>query len=105
MCDLVVLELVRLSPNERRAQEVSERLFSFESVPMPADLWDDARHLQLSLASNGDHRRVPPADLLLAAAARHSEVELIHYDRDYDRIAAAVDLHHRWFVPDGTLVE
>ncbi len=105
VCDLVVLELVRLSPNERRAQEVSRRLSSFESVPMPGDLWDDARHLQLSLANNADHRRVPPTDLLLATAARHANVELIHYDRDYERISAVSDLKHRWFVPDGTLAE
>lgn len=105
MCDLVVLELIRLSPNERRAQEVAERLSSFESIPIPEDLWKHARHLQLSLAGNGDHRRVPPTDLLLATAARHAGVELIHYDRDYERIASVTELKHQWFVPDGMLVE
>lgn len=72
---------------------------------MPGEIWKDARDLQLSLAASGDHRRVPPADLLLAAAARRASVELIHYDRDYERIAATVDLEHQWFVPDGTLIE
>lgn len=105
VCDLVVFELVRLSPNERRVQEVDQRLSAFESIPMPGDLWEDAHHLQLALASNGDHRRVPPTDLLLAAAARHASVELIHYDRDYERIAAVSNLEHQWFVPDGTLAE
>jgi predicted nucleic acid-binding protein len=105
VCDLVLLELIRLSPNERRAQEVAERLSSFESIPMPGDLWKHARHLQLSLAGSGDHRRVPPSDLLLAAVAGHAGVELIHYDRDYVRIAAISDLKHQWFVPDGTLVQ
>jgi len=105
VCDLVVLELIRLSPNERRAQEVSQRLSAFESVPMPGDLWEDARNLQLLLASSGNHRRVPPTDLLFAATARHASVELIHYDRDYERIAAVSDLKHQWFVPDGALVE
>jgi predicted nucleic acid-binding protein len=105
MCDLVALELIRLSPNERRAQEVAELLSAFESIPMPGDLWKEVRHFQLSLAGNDDHRRVPPTDLLLAAAAGHAGIELIHYDRDYDRIAAVSDLKHRWFVPDGTLIE
>lgn len=59
--------------------------------------------IQLSLASNGDHRRVPPADLLFAAAAMRADVQLVHYDRDYERIGAVSGLQHRWFVPDGAL--
>jgi predicted nucleic acid-binding protein len=53
--------------------------------------------------SNEDHRRVPPAELLLAAAAEDAEVPLIHYDRDYARIAAVSDLEQVWLVPDGPL--
>jgi predicted nucleic acid-binding protein len=100
VCDLVILELTRLAPNQRRAQEVSDRLATFEAVQMPAGLWGRARETQLALSANGDHRRVPPADLLLAAAA---EVDLVHYDRDYERIAAVGTLRQEWLVPDGTL--
>lgn len=102
-CDLVVLELTRLAPNERRAREVADRLAAFEAIPMPGELWSRARRTQLALATNGDHRRVPPADLLLAAAAEEASVELVHYDRDYERIAAVSGLRHQWLVPDGTL--
>lgn len=103
VCDLVVLELTRLAPNERRAREVAERLGAFESLPMPAGLWACARETQLALAPEGDHRRVPPADLLLAAAAEQAGVALVHYDRDYERIAAVCGLRHEWLAPDGTL--
>jgi predicted nucleic acid-binding protein len=99
----VILELVRLSPNETRAREVSDRLATFESLPMPATLWQRARELQLSLASNGDHRRVPPVDLLIACCAESANVPLVHYDRDYERIAAVSALQHHWLLPDGTL--
>jgi predicted nucleic acid-binding protein len=105
VCDLVVLELTRLAPNERRAREVAERLAVFEAVPMPAALWAHARETQMLLTSGGDHRRVPPADLLLAAAAEHAGVSLVHYDRDYERIAAVGNLRQEWLVPDGTLLE
>jgi hypothetical protein len=30
-------------------------------------------------------------------------VRLLHYDRDYERIAAVSDLEQAWFVPDGSL--
>jgi predicted nucleic acid-binding protein len=103
VCDLIILELTRLAPNERRAREVADRLSAFEAIPMPAGIWDRAREIQLALAADGDHRRVPPADLLLAAAAGTAGVALVHYDRDYERIAAVVDLRQEWLVPDGTL--
>lgn len=103
VCDRVVLELTRLAPNEDRARGVAERLDAFESVPMPGELWSRAREVQLLLAPAGDHRRVPPADLLLAAAAEAAGVPLVHYDRDYERVATVTDLQHRWMVADGLL--
>jgi predicted nucleic acid-binding protein len=103
VCDLIVLELTRLAPNEARAQRIAERLDAFASVPMPSALWARAREIQLLLAPQGNHRRVPPADLLLAAAAEEAGVTLVHYDRDYERIAAVTDLRHDWLVEDGSL--
>jgi predicted nucleic acid-binding protein len=103
VCDLVVLELTRLSPNESRARSVAERLDAFKSVPMPSALWDRAREVQVLLSPDGGHRRVPPADLLLAAAAEQAGVPLVHYDRDYERIASVSDLRHEWLVEDGSL--
>ena len=103
VCDLVVLELTRLAPNERRARDIAERLAVFESIPMPESLWARSRELQLLLASSGDHRRVPPADLLLAATAEQAGVPLVHYDRDYERIGGVSPLDHRWLAQDGAL--
>jgi predicted nucleic acid-binding protein len=103
VCDLVILELTRLAPNEGRAREIADRLAVFEAIPMPSELWPRARRTQLALAASGDHRRIPPADLLLASAAEEAGVALVHYDRDYELIAAVSGLHHQWLVPDGTL--
>src|SRR6185503_2039742 len=60
VCDLVILELTRLAPNQRRAQDVSDQLAAFEAIQMSARLWAQARETQLALSANGDHRRVPP---------------------------------------------
>ena len=103
VCDLVVLELVRLTPNEARARDVTDRLEAFESVTMGSKLWARARELQASLADNGDHRRVPPVDLLIGATAEQAGVPLIHYDRNYERLARVSSLQHHWLVPDGAL--
>lgn len=103
VCDLVKLELIRLAPNQERASELARRLGAFDAVPMPESLWSRAREVQLSMAASGDHRRVPTPDLLIAAAAELASVPIVHYDRDYDRIAAITDQEHAWFVQDGAL--
>jgi predicted nucleic acid-binding protein len=103
VCDLVRLELVRLTPNQARANELAQRLAAFDAVPMPESLWSRAREVQLSMAASGDHRRVPPPDLVIAAAAELASVPIAHYDRDYERIAAITDQAHVWFVQDGAL--
>lgn len=104
VCDLVILELTRLAPNEARAHEVASRLGAFASVPMPAAGWRRAREVQLALASGAVHCGIPPGDLLIATAAESAGVQLVHYDRDYVRIARVTGLDARWLVPDGTLV-
>jgi predicted nucleic acid-binding protein len=103
VCDLVVLELVRLTPNESRAHEVAARLEAFGSVAMDTELWKRARELQILLSASGDHRRIPPADLLIGAAAERADVPLVHYDRDYERLARVSVLKQRWLAPDGAL--
>lgn len=103
VCDLVILELTRLAPNASRARDVVARLDAFASIPMPSALWQRARELQVLLAGSGDHRRVPPPDLLIGGAAEAAGVPIVHYDRDYERVARVSALEHRWFVPDGAL--
>jgi predicted nucleic acid-binding protein len=103
VCGLVILELVRLAPNQRRARDVSQRLHAFDAIPMPESLWTRAQEVQLLMATAGDHRRLPPVDLLIAAAAELADVQLVHYDRDYERIGSVTGQAHAWFVPDGTL--
>ncbi len=53
------------------------------------------------LAAHG-HHRTGVVDLLIAATAEHYGVVLLHYDSDYDRIAAATGQPTQWIVPRGT---
>lgn len=72
---------------------------------MPQDVWSRAREVQLAIAGSGGHRHVPPADLLIAAAAERAGVPLVHYDQDYERIATVTRQPHLWFVAHGALAE
>ncbi len=100
---LIVMELVRTTPSRASAESLVNRLAAFEALSMGPKLWTRAREVQILLSASGDHRRVPPADLLIAATAESADVEVVHYDRDYERIAAVTDQRQRWFVPDGSL--
>lgn len=102
-CDLIVIELTRATANAQQAGALRDQLAPIERARMGEALWETAAEIQLALAASGDHRRVPPADLLIAATAIAADLPLLHYDRDYERIGQVTSLRHRWFVADGSL--
>lgn len=59
---------------------------------------------QRQLARAG-HHRLPPVDILVAALADRYEFGILHYDRDYDVIAARTDLRFtsEWLAAAGSL--
>jgi predicted nucleic acid-binding protein len=54
-----------------------------------------------ALALRGQHR-TPIPDLMLAAIAHAHSAVVLHYDSDYERIAAVTGQPHEWVVPRGT---
>jgi hypothetical protein len=42
-------------------------------------------------------------DLLIGAEAESAGVPVVHYDRDYERLASVSSLDARWLMPDGAL--
>jgi predicted nucleic acid-binding protein len=56
-------------------------------------------------AQGGKHRRaVKHPDLLTAAAARSAGLAVLHYDEDFDRIAAVTGQPTRGLAPRGSLL-
>ena len=47
--------------------------------------------------------RLHRPDLLIAAAAESARVTLLHYDEEYDRIAAITGQPTRWLAPERSL--
>lgn len=56
------------------------------------------------LARTGQHR-LPPVDVLIAALADRHQLDVLHYDADYDVIAGRTDLAFQsvWLGPRGRL--
>jgi predicted nucleic acid-binding protein len=68
----------------------------------PAD-WQRALavHRELAGSGPGHQRSVRLPDLIIAAAAEREGLPIVHYDADYDRIAAITGQASRWVVPRG----
>jgi predicted nucleic acid-binding protein len=62
-----------------------------------------ARQVQALLATTSQHRAAGVMDLLTAAAAEHYGASVLHYDADFDHIAAVTRQATDWIVPRGTL--
>jgi predicted nucleic acid-binding protein len=104
-CAMVTLELLQ---GARNGWEFDERRVQMEELPQcPIELtqWDRAIEIYRELAhQGGSHQRsVGHADLLIAAAAEAADVELLHYDEDFDRVAAITGQPTRWIAPKGSL--
>jgi predicted nucleic acid-binding protein len=62
-----------------------------------------ALQVQGELARRGQHRAVRLPDLLVAAVAERHGLGVLHYDRDFDRVAAVTGQACEWVVPAGTV--
>lgn len=63
---------------------------------------DRTLEVQGELADQGLHRTVKLGDLIIAAAAERAGLVVLHYARDFERIAALTDQPVEWIVPAGT---
>lgn len=91
------------SPSEYTVVQ-QERAATYSQAPLVAEVGVTATELQASLASTGQLRAVGPIDLLIAATAVHYGLTVLHYDRDFETLAAADGrVSQRWIVPRGSV--
>jgi predicted nucleic acid-binding protein len=74
----------------------------FGLVETTAEHTARARQVQRMLAAKHQRGRKVP-DLLIAAAAEASGLVVLHYDADFDRIAAVTGQRCEWVVPAGSV--
>jgi predicted nucleic acid-binding protein len=91
----------------RSAREHSELLCELEALPrasVNAEVEGRALDAQSQLARVGRHR-MPVARLMLAAVADGHQLDILHYDADYDIIASKTDLQFGsvWLAKPGSL--
>ena len=104
-CDMVRLELLHSARSATEFAEIRRELAALPDCPIGKDQWDRALQVyeRLSAPGGAPQRSVKHPDLLIAAAAEAADVTVLHYDEDYDRIAAITGQPTRWLAPKGTL--
>ena len=104
-CDMVRLELLLSARNAHDFGEIREELELLTDCPIGKAEWRRALWVYEWFAGQGGahQRAVKHPDLLIAAAAESAGVTVLHYDEDYDRIAAITGQPTRWLAPRGSL--
>lgn len=104
-CEMVKLELLTEARNGHEFDRRREQLDALPQRSMGQAEWLRALDVYGRLAQQGGahQRSVKHADLLIAAAAECAEVPVLHYDEDFDRIAAVTGQPTRWLAPRGSL--
>ncbi|HLI40141.1 MAG TPA: PIN domain-containing protein [Streptosporangiaceae bacterium] len=72
-------------------------------LPVSEAIADRARDVQVRMAARGHHRAAGVIDLLTAAVAEHHGAVILHYDADFEHIAATTGQPHQWIVPKGSV--
>lgn len=101
-CALIDLEVLYSARGLGDYEGAAAELAGLQEVPLDRDVFARARQVQHELARSG-HHRLPVPDLVIAAAAELSGCTVLHYDADFQRIAAVTGQPHRWVVRRGSL--
>ena len=96
------LELGFSARNAPEWDRIAEALKTFELIETTAEHMRRARQIQRLLAAKHQRGRKVP-DLLIAAAAESENLIVLHYDADFDQIAAATAQKSEWVLPQGSI--
>ena len=96
------LEVGYSARSAKEWDQLMDALAAFELIETTADHLRRARQVQRMLAAKHQRGRKIP-DLLIAAAAEARGLSVLHYDADFDRIAAVTGQRCEWVVAAGSV--
>ncbi|HLG74049.1 MAG TPA: PIN domain-containing protein, partial [Chloroflexota bacterium] len=101
LCHPVIFELGfgARSPEEYTA--MMARLFEYATMPTTDGDQRRALDIQAGLAVRSQHRAISLVDALVASVAESRGLTILHYDADFELIAAFTGQPQQWIVPRG----
>ena len=101
-CPIVDLEILFSARSGAEHAHFKRQREAFEYFPLTDEIARRAVEVQGLLAQRAQHRSVSIPDLLVAATAERFALTVLHYDRDYERIAEITGQATEWIAPAGT---
>lgn len=102
-CGIVDLELLYSASGPDTYSNLATALRAMPRALLSEAIAERALFVQAVLAAKSRHRSVPLPDLLIAACAEEAGLIVLHYDTDFDRIAAITGQPVQWVVPRGSV--
>ena len=102
-CSIVDLEVLYSTRNrDEHARVRARRMFAYRKVDLTEAVF--SRGGRCPRASRRSRPApVPIPDLIIAAVAEAARMTVLHYDADFDAIAAVTGQDVEWVVPRGSL--
>jgi predicted nucleic acid-binding protein len=102
-CQMTALEYLNNAPDPAGYEILWTALHGHRWIDVTAQAMSRALDVHRTLAATSQHRRFRLPDLIIAATAEQSGATVLHYDADYDRIAAVTGQHVEWVAAKGSL--
>ena len=101
-CSVLDAEALYATRSPGEYEEVRrDRHDAYEFLMTDQEAWDRALEVQSRLAAMSMTRSVGIPDLLVAAVAEINRVTVLHYDDDFDRVAAITGQPVEWVIARG----
>jgi predicted nucleic acid-binding protein len=103
-CAITDLEQLFSARNgEEHRMRRADIALRYARVAVDQPIFDRAIEVQGLLAEKAQHRAASIPDLVVAAAAEHAGLTVLHYDADFDLIATVTAQPTEWVVPRGSV--
>jgi len=103
LCQMAAMEWITGAADAQAAATLATVIKGHRWFDVTASAMDRAVEVYLQLAAKGQHRKFSLPDLIIAATAEQNGATVLHYDSDYDRIAAITGQPVEWVAPRGSL--
>jgi predicted nucleic acid-binding protein len=100
---ILELEVLFSARTHQDFVDTRSELRGYPRLHVNEDDFERAVSVMELLARRGQHRGAGLPDLLQAAVAERHQVTLLHYDTDFDRIAAVTRQPAEWVVPRASV--
>jgi predicted nucleic acid-binding protein len=103
LCQMTAMEWINNAVDPKGAAALARAIKSHRWLDVTPDAMDRAVEVHLRMAEISEHRSFSLPDLIIAATAERNAATVLHYDSDFDRIAAITGQPVEWVAPRGSL--